>query len=85
MTELKPINSMWYRANDIAVLLGVGRSKAYEIVNELRRQQTSIKIPGTNRFYKEPPKGRIQKSFFCESYSLDVKECDKVLAERRAS
>ncbi|MBR1763059.1 MAG: hypothetical protein IJ731_06805 [Eubacterium sp.] len=86
MKELKTINSMWYHANDVAVLLGVCRTKAYDIINELRNQQASMKIPGsTNRYYQKPPRGQIQKSFFCESYSLDVKECDKVLAERRVS
>jgi len=85
MTELKKVNSMWYHANDVAVLLGVCRTKAYDIVNELRQQQTRIKIPGTNRCHSEPPRGKIQKTYFCEAYSLDVEECDRIIAERRTS
>lgn len=85
MRGCRVVNNMWYHANDVELLLGVARTKSYEIVKTLREEQTKIKIPGTNRFHQAPPRGMIQKEYFCAAYSLNVKECDQFLAERRKS
>ena len=85
MRGCRKVNNMWYHANDVALLLGVGRTKSYEIVKTLGEEQAKTKIPGTNRFHQQPPGGMIQKEYFCSAYSLNVKECDKFLSERRKS
>lgn len=85
MKGCRKANNMWYHANDVALLLSVGRTKSYEIVKTLAEEQAKTKIPGTNRFHQPPPGGMIQKEYFCSAYSLNVKECDQFLAERRKS
>lgn len=86
MKGCRKANNMWYHAKDVALILGVGRTKSYEIVKELGEEQAKTKVPGSkDRFHKAPPGGMIQKEYFCSAYSLNVKECDQFLAERRKS
>ena len=62
----------FYGASDLAIILGVSRSKSYEIINGLTADLEKIgKL--------SPKAGRIQKSYFCDRFMLDQKECDKLL------
>lgn len=72
---------MWYTAADVMILLGVGQSKAYEVIRDLGNEIAKTKIPGKDRCYARPPAGKIQKAYFCEKFMLDRSECDKLIAE----
>ena len=66
---------MFYGVEEVIAILGVRRTKAYEIIRELRED---LKSKG----YIEPPAGRIQKRYFCERFSLDIAECERFLSEQ---
>lgn len=74
---------MWYTADDVMILLGVGQSKAYQVIRTLGNEIANTKIPGKDRCYARPPAGRIQKSYFCEKFMLDRFECDTLIAENK--
>ena len=74
---------MWYTADDVMILLGVGQSKAYQVIKALGDEIAKTKIPGKDRCYARPPAGRIQKSYFCEKFMLDRLECDSIIAENK--
>lgn len=74
---------MWYTADDVMILLGVGQSKAYQVIKALGDEIAKTKIPGKDHCYARPPAGRIQKSFFCEKFMLDRFECDILIAENK--
>lgn len=64
----------FYGANDLVAILGVSRSKAYEIIRDL--------IADLEQMGKLSPKaGKIQKSYFCERFMLSAEECDKMLGK----
>ena len=62
----------FYGADEITSLLGVSRSKAYEIIRQLRKD---LKLLG----FLSPKAGKIQQSYFCERFMLDPAECDECL------
>ena len=68
-----------YRCKDIMVLLDIAENCAYEIIRELRDEISKTQIPGTNRNYAKPPRGRVPAKFFCEKYMLDREICDEIL------
>lgn len=74
---------MWYTADDVMILLGVGQSKAYQVIKALGDEIAKTKIPGKDHCYARPPAGRIQKSYFCEKFMLDRFECDILIAENK--
>lgn len=74
---------MWYTVDDVMILLGVGQSKAYQVIKALGDEIAKTKIPGKDRCYARPPAGRIQKSYFCEKFMLDRFECDSIIAENK--
>lgn len=62
----------FYGAADIVKILGVSRTKAYEIIRGL--------IADLEAMGKRSPKaGKIQKLYFCEKFMLDCDDCDKLL------
>ncbi len=75
MMASKPL----YSASDVIVILGVQKTKAYQIIKALREELNSMKVPGKNIRYALPPAGKIPASFFCEKYCLDRDECDEYL------
>lgn len=74
---------MWYTVDDVMILLGVGQSKAYQVIRDLGDEIAKTKIPGKDCCYARPPAGRIQKSYFCEKFMLDRFECDTIIAENK--
>lgn len=76
---------MWYTAGDVMVLLGVGQSKAYQVIRALGNEIAKTKIPGKDRCYARPPAGRIQKSFFCEKFMFEQEECDRILEAKKGA
>ena len=74
---------MWYTATDVMTLLSVKQAKAYQVIKTLADEIVNTKIPGKDRCYARPPAGRIQKSYFCEKYMLDVDDCDKLIAQKK--
>lgn len=77
------IKSNWYTAEDVMILLEVKQTKAYAIIKDLNNKLVQTKIPGTDRCYGCPPAGKIRKSFFCETFMLNEKECDEIIAETK--
>ncbi len=73
------MSGMWYNANDVMLLLKIGESTAYKVIGKMRSEISKKKIPGKDICYAKPPQGKIQKSYFCEKYMLDVAECDAFL------
>ncbi|WP_206458661.1 ICEBs1 excisionase [Anaerovorax sp. IOR16] len=62
----------FYGAPDLVTILGVSRSKAYEIIRDL--------ISDLEQMGKLSPKaGKIQKTYFCERFMLNPDDCDKLL------
>lgn len=49
---------MWYTVDDVMVLLGVKQAKAYQVIRALGNEIAKTKIPGKDRCYARPPKGR---------------------------
>lgn len=70
---------MWYECKDVMLLLNIGESTAYKIMAKLGSEISQKKIPGKDICYSKPPRGKIQKRYFCDKYMLDVKECDDFL------
>ena len=77
------VKSNWYTATDVMILLEVKQTKAYAIIKDLNKKLSQTKIPGTDRYYSCPGAGKIRKSFFCETFMLDEKECDEIIAEAK--
>lgn len=77
------VSNPWYRVEDIMLIMDVGKSKAYEIINTLQDELVNTKIPGKNRCYAKPPAGRIRKDYFCEAYMLNPDECDALIAQQQ--
>lgn len=75
---------MWYTARDVMLLLNIGESTAYKILAKLGSEISKKKIPGKDIFYAKPPRGKIQKSYFCEKYMLNVQDCDDFLQANSA-
>lgn len=70
------MSSMWYTAKEVMQLLDVGESTAYKIMTKLGSEISQKKIPGKDICYAKPPRGKIQKSYFCEKYMLNMQDCD---------
>lgn len=73
------MSGMWYNCNDVMLLLNVAESTAYKIIGKLGSEISQKKIPGKDICFAKPPRGKIQKSYFCEKYMLNVKDCDDFL------
>lgn len=78
------MSGMWYTAKDVMTLLEVGESTAYKIMTKLGSEITKQKVPGTDHYFAKPPRGKIQKIYFCEKYMLDKTECDAYLKALKA-
>lgn len=59
---------------DVAVLLGCGKSKAYDIVREVNKQ---AKEKGKHPF----PAGKANKYLFSDIFDIPMDEVDKVINE----
>lgn len=70
---------MWYNCSDVMQLLNVAESTAYKIMAKLGSEISKKKIPGKDICYAKPPRGKIQKSYFCEKYMLNMQDCDEFL------
>ncbi len=81
MSNAQTIPCVWYRVEDISIIMGVKKTKAYEIIKKLREEIEHTRIPGSHKCYAAPPRGQIRKSFFCEKYMLDPDECDRIIQE----
>lgn len=57
---------------DVAVLLGCGKSKAYNIVREVNK---SAKKKGNHPF----PAGKANKYLFSDIYGIPIEEVDRVI------
>ena len=68
---------MFYGVEEIKAILGIKECKAYTIIRDLRKSLAS-------EGYIPPPAGRIQKTYFCEKYNLNLKECEKFLRKGAA-
>lgn len=67
---------MFYGSEELQIILGVSRSKAYEIIRDLVAELESVgKL--------SPKQGKIQKVFFCEKFMLSREECDAVLEKAK--
>lgn len=60
---------------DVAVLLGCGKSKAYDIVREVNEL---AKKKGNHPF----PAGRANKYLFSDTFDIPIEEVDKVINEK---
>lgn len=63
---------MFYGVEEIKAILGIQRSKAYDIIKGLREDLSK-------EGFLMPPAGRIQKTYFCERYKLNLRECERFL------
>jgi hypothetical protein len=75
---------MWYIVQDVMAILDVGQTTAYTAMRLLADEIESTNIPGTDRTYARPPRGKIQRDYFCASHGLDRKLCDKIAADAKA-
>lgn len=57
---------------DVAALLGCGKSKAYDIVREVNKQ---AKKKGNHPF----PAGKANKYLFSDTFDIPIEEVDKVI------
>lgn len=57
---------------DVAVLLGCGKSKAYDIVRDVNKRAEK---KGNHPF----PAGRANKYFFADAFGIPIEEVDKVI------
>lgn len=64
---------MFYKVDAVMALLGISKSKAFEIIRQLR---TDLEADG----YILPPAGKIQKRYFCKRFDLDLQECEDYLS-----
>lgn len=73
---MRTVNSMWYTAKEVQILLGVASTQSYKIIKELGNQLVK-------EGYSKPPTGKIQKKYLCKQYMLDIVECDCILEEEK--
>lgn len=69
---IRPKDRSWYTPQEVQELMGVGRSKAYEIIKTLRKELTDSGIMAP--VY---PPGRIPKDYFNKRMcigDIDIKE-----------
>jgi hypothetical protein len=66
----------FFFAEDVMEILGVAQTKAYAIILELRNE---LKKAG----YTMPPAGRIQKSYFCKRFGLELADVESALERSR--
>lgn len=57
--ELSPEDRTYYRVNDVAIILGVSRSKAYDMIRTMRKE-----CMAEGMLTKGYPAGRIPKRYF---------------------
>lgn len=61
---------------DVAVLLGCGKSKAYNILREVNKQaEKKGHIPF--------PAGRANKYFFSDAFGVPIEEVDRIINEEQ--
>lgn len=70
--------NIFYHVEDVMELLGVSRSKAYKIIQDLNDE---LKKNG----YIVAVAGRVPKKFFNERFYCDIETPETVKLERRAS
>jgi len=76
---------MWYTADDVMVILGVCKTKAYDTIRAMANEISKTKMPGKDRCYARPPAGKIQKAYFCEKFMFTQAECDEVLRQSKSA
>ena len=64
----------FYGAKELMIILGVSRSKSYYIIRTLAEN-----LHDQGKMCPKP--GKIQKTFFCDSFILDPDECDNILEQ----
>ena len=67
---------LFYNAKDIQIITGVSRSKSYDIVRQLTKD-----IIQAGKM--TPKAGSIQREYFCERFSLKLKDCDRELQNNK--
>ncbi len=68
---------MFYGVEQVMAILHTGENNAYKIIRKLREE---LEAKG----YFAPPAGRIQKTYFCERFNLNLKECETFLQKGAA-
>lgn len=61
---------------DVAMLLGCGKSKAYEVVNEVNEY-------AKKKGYLPFPAGKANKYLFADIYDIPIEEVDRVIISNR--
>lgn len=71
---VKKSTRIFVTQEDVSILLGCGKSKAYDIV---RNVNNSAKKSGNQPF----PAGKANKYLFAEIYRIPIEEVDMVISE----
>lgn len=71
---VKKSTRIFVTQEDVSILLGCGKSKAYDIVRSVNK---SAKENGTQPF----PAGKANKYLFAEIYRIPIEEVNKVISE----
>lgn len=69
--------NIFYYVDDVMDLLGVSRSKAYKIIQDLNAELKDSGYIGVS--------GRVPKKFFNERFYCDIEAPETVKLERRSS
>lgn len=72
---LRKSTRVFVTQEDVAVLLGCGKSKAYDIVREVNEL---AKKKGNHPF----PAGKANKYLFSDTFDIPIEEVDKVINEK---
>ena len=70
--DVRESTRIFVTQEDVAALLGCGKSKAYDIVREVNRQ---AKKKGNHPF----PAGKANKYLFSDIFNIPMDEVDKVI------
>lgn len=69
-------NSMWFTVADVMILADCGKTKACAMMAVLREELVK-------KGFAMPPKGKIQKKYYCERYMLALEDCERLLGEHK--
>lgn len=64
--EINSTNRSYYMVNDVTELLGISRSKAYEMIRTMRKECIA-----SGKLTKAYPSGRIPKKYFNEHCMIE--------------
>lgn len=72
---VKKSTRIFVTQEDVSILLGCGKSKAYEIVRDVNK---SAKENGNQPF----PAGKANKYLFADIFHIPIEEVDSVISEK---